>query len=935
VPAPKLRIPAAAGSVVIRPRLCRLLDGDEPPTAADQPVTFLCAPAGAGKTTLLAEWARAVRRRAEATVAWVSLDPMDNDVSTLWSALLAALPGAPDPPGRAPANRVATSRRRTSSAFLAAFVEAVDRTPEPVVLVLDDLHEIHDRETLQSLDVLLRRPPAGLRILLAARFAPMVSLARLRLEGRLREIEGEHLGFTEPEAVALLRSQGVDLAADDLALLMQRTEGWAAGLRLAAMSLAGSPTPSTLIRDLASSERAVADYLVGEVLTRRPEPVRDFLLATSVCERVTADLAGRLSGREDAVAILDELVRSNAFVVRCGRRGSWYRFHPLLAEYLRAELARLQPQRLPELNRAAAMWFADHDPMTAVEHALSAADPDLTARLLEAHGARLLVEGQGGRLRRVLDSADVEVTVRPGVAVVAAAAALEAGDAVTAGAALARTRRARTPSPRLRALDAAIRLQRARLDGDVAQTTDLLAEPAVVSGDTDLDLLIRVKRGGALVWLADDVAAEAELRRTLATARNLGRDWVVLQCTTLLAVVACVRTELRAAARLSAEAIGIAADRGWTGTAPHAGAALVRGWVGYLQLDRDAEAAAGPVLQALTTSPEPAAALPAEVFGAIAAFDDTDDRRAVVGGLHRTWSSHRTDHVHPVLVACTALIEQRMAFQAGELTRAAEVVGRAGWHLDRAGAGPAAERAVLQAVRQAHRGRVDLARRALVPVLTGRLPAVSAITRVEAWIWEARLATRAGDHRRSFAAAVEAMRIAEPERLLRPFVGAGREFRGLVAANAGRFGSLEAFAGEVLAAVAPVAQDGMAGLTTREMELLDQLPSLLTAEEIAASLYVSVNTVKTHLRGIYRKLGVNSRRDAILLARRHGLLGPAGPATSVRETPHLDHGQAHRLEPGQQGVEMLLVPHRTEEEVAGERRDLAGGELGERAAGRR
>jgi LuxR family maltose regulon positive regulatory protein len=221
----------------------------------------------------------------------------------------------------------------------------------------------------------------------------------------------------------------------------------------------------------------------------------------------------------------------------------------------------------------------------------------------------------------------------------------------------------------------------------------------------------------------------------------------------------------------------------------------------------------------------------------------------------------------PGLAAGAALVEQRLLLSAGDTGLAAEVADRIGRAL-----GDGGEHRVLQAVLQVHRGRVDGVRRSLEPVLAGDLPVHSPATLVDAWLWEARLAARAGDLGRAHAALVRALELSAPRRLLLPFVVAGPELRDLVARDSGRFGRLEHFADQVLAATQPAVGEPLEPLTARELELLTHLPSLLTAEEIAASLYVSVNTVKTHLRGIYRKLGVNSRREAITLARARGLL---------------------------------------------------------------
>jgi LuxR family maltose regulon positive regulatory protein len=888
VPAPKVRIPTASTALVMRPRLLELV-GECNTEGPGPDLTFLCAPAGSGKTSLLAEWARRRRKRGDA-IAWVSLEAGDNDVHLLWSAILVSINASCRWPDGSSLPGIGAPRSGMSPAFLSAFDEAVNELPQPVYLVLDDVHELYDLAALQSVDMFLRSLPSRLRVVMAGRFTPALALPRLRLEGRLSEIGASQLAFTPPEASTLLGAHGVQLDPDDLQVLLARTEGWAAGLRLAAMSLARREDRSALIANFASNDRAVADYLVGEVLARQEESIREFLLTTCVSEGLTADLARELSGREDSGAVLDELERSNSFIVRLGGRGDWYRYHPMLREYLRGELARQHHDRVRVLHRAAAQWFAGRrDTMAAIDHAIEAADPDLTATLLEASGLQHVMRGEGAKLRRLLSHASDDVAQRPGVALVAAAAALEAGDPVAADVALARMRPAigltghgagddpvdigehdaggsSARSLRMPALNAAIALQRARLSGDISSATEVLATEGAITGDPDLDVLTHINRGATLAWMGDIDAGEADLRQALAMATATGRDWVALQCMTYLASVACARMDMVAVDRQAREATAFAAQRGWTRSLPYFGASLALGWAAYQRMDDATVAEAHQALHLVKESHDPVAKLAVRLFDAIIAFDDAENRHGVES-MRSAWEHHGARHTPPSMVAAAALIEQRMALQVGEPTWAGEVVERAGRFLGETG-----ELRVLQAVLQAYRGRTESARRLLGPVLADELPSVTPLARVEAWIWEARLADRAGEVQRAHAAVVEAVHVGAPRELLRPFVGGGQEIRDLLARSGGRFGRFEGFVARIRAGFTPSIQEGIESLTTRELELLVELPSLRTADEIAASLFVSVNTVKTHLRGIYRKLGVNSRREAIVLARRRGML---------------------------------------------------------------
>jgi len=875
VPSPKVRVPVASTTLVLRPRLLGQIgtSGDGEARSGRSDLTFVCGPAGSGKTTLLAEWAQHRRCRADAAVAWVSLDSGDNDIQLLWSAILTAIDVSVSWVAGSPMHGLTAPIRRFSPAFLSEFVDAIDRAPVPIHLILDDVHELFDREALHSLDLLLRSLPSGLQVTMSARFAPALALPRLRLEGRVREIDSQQLGFTAPEATALLGAHGVHLTPEDLRVLLNRTEGWAAGLRLAAMSLAHAEDPSALIANFAVNDRAVADYLVGEVLICQEEPIRQFLLDTSICKEITADLARELSGRADAGAVLDGLERSNSFIMRFGRRGGWYRYHPMLRDYLRAELARQDHDRKVRVHRVAARWFAERNhTLTAIEHAVQAGDADLTATLVENSGLQHVLRGEGIRLRNVLAGASDELARRPGVALVAAANALEAGDLAEADAALAQMEPASeevAASPRLRGLHEAIALHRACSGGDAATARNVLAHRSGPTGDTDLDLLIMVNRGTTGIWLGALDAAENDLQRALTIASASGRDWVALQCMAHLSVVSSARMDMARTESRAREAISFALGHGWSRTLPYASAFLALGWAAYQRLDEATMAEASPVIRAvLDESHDPGALLAVEIFDVISTFDHTDDRHGLVRALRAAWQQQSlAGHVPPALVAASALIEQRMALQVGEPGWAGDVVERTARLLGETG-----ELQVLQAVGQAHRGRTESAVRLLAPVLSGEIDCVGPVTRVEAWIWEARLGDRAGEEPRAHNAIVQALAFGAAHELLRPFVAGGQEVHDLLARGAGRFGRLEAVAARVRSAFPPANNENLDLLTTRELELLIELPSLCTADEIAASLFVSVNTVKTHLRGIYRKLGVNSRREAIVLARRRGLL---------------------------------------------------------------
>ena len=877
VPAPKVRVPAKHPTLVPRERLLRLLDPERHDHGAAAPrVTLVCAPAGSGKTSLLSSWAERLSAGGPTgdgvtAVAWVSLDSNDNDIFLLWSAVLAALELTGVWGRDSALSALSPPRAAMEAGFLSAVVTAFEQVTTPVWLVLDEVQELHDPTALRSLDMLLRFIPGKLRLVLSSRSEPPLALPRLRVEGRLNEIHADQLTFSREEAALLLAGHGIVLTECELDLLMERTEGWAAGLRLAALSLTDESNRATRIAGFAGDERAVADYLVGEVLANQPDHIRRFLLATSICDRFTVDLAAELSGRPDAGDILDGLERSNTLIIRLGRTRIWYRYHALMSDYLRAELYRRHASLPRRLHRIAANWFAAQGTaLPALEHATAAGDTELTSSLLRRYGLPLVLGGGGAMLRRLFDGMAPTLLARPHVALVAALAALDVGDVPSADARMESMRLAVSehPTDRLRALHAAVALHRARLHGDVPAALETLASvhPAR-TGDADIDLLALLNRGISHIWLGDPDTAEVELQQALTLAGAAGRDNVSLQCLGNLGAVSASTGDMVRMSDRARTALEFAAKRGWARMSHCAFAYVLAGWGAFQRLDEAAGWYAPRAVELLQGQTDTTIELSALSLAAIVAFDSSEDRHGVVASLRAAWHRLGGELMAPALVGYVAPFEQRMALRVGEPGWAAAVPERV-----RGLVGAGGEYHLLRAVMLAHRGQPDAARRTLDPVTDGTVCCVVPTTLVEAWLLEAVLADGAGDRRRGHQALVAALGVAEPRQALRPFVEGGWRVRDLLARGAGRFGRHEELAGRILAAV-PGGQPGPTEpLTPRELAVLAELPSMRTTEEIAEELHVSVNTVKTHLRGVYRKLGVRNRRDAVVVARRYGLL---------------------------------------------------------------
>src|SRR5215216_6152054 len=409
----KLTPPSTAFRQVIRSRLFDLLDA-----GTEQLLTLVSAPAGAGKTTLLASWSSS--RRPPGPVAWLSLDAGDNDAARFWAYVLAALCQSGAVPRDGALRRLAPQPGSKQS-FLPLLVSGLAELSTPVVLVLDDLQDITDAAVLHGLELLLRHAPSQLRLVLATRFDPPLPMQRLRVSGRLAQVRAADLAFTVPEAADLLaESQGQPmLSEEDVALLQARTEGWAAGLRLAALSLEGQPDPHRFVTQFAGDDKSIADYLTGEVLDRQPEELRTFLLRTCIVDELTGDLADALTGGDDGESMLARLERANGFVTTVGPRRNSYRYHRLFADLLRYELRREAPGQVPRLHRRAAGWYAARGQMLpAMRQALMAGEWRYAADLMARHGPSLILRGDTatlhelvGRLPAELVQADPELTL--------------------------------------------------------------------------------------------------------------------------------------------------------------------------------------------------------------------------------------------------------------------------------------------------------------------------------------------------------------------------------------------------------------------------------------------------------------------------------------------------------------------------------------------
>jgi LuxR family maltose regulon positive regulatory protein len=389
----KISLPAARSRLIPRPRIVgRLMLG------SSTGLILVCAPAGYGKSTLLAEWARAERQNGTA-VAWYALDPSDDAPVLFGSYLVASLIQAlgPNPELAQLGQWLRSSPEYELQRILPSLINSIASSGRGCLLILDDYHMIGSPVIHSAMAYLLEHRPEGLRLALGSRSDPPLPLARLRAGGQLLEVRADGLGFTKDETVRFLQEvMRLDLPEDWIGLLEERTEGWVAGLQLAALALSGRSDKEHVMASFSGSHRYLVEYLLEEVYTRQPEQVQSFLLSTSILDRLYAPLCDAVMGyASGSAAVLERLDQENLFIVALDDDACWFRYHHLFRDFLQARLNKARPDSIPALNQAAAEWYSlEGYPQEAVRHALQTRDWEYAAALVEQHGASLMMRGE-------------------------------------------------------------------------------------------------------------------------------------------------------------------------------------------------------------------------------------------------------------------------------------------------------------------------------------------------------------------------------------------------------------------------------------------------------------------------------------------------------------------------------------------------------------
>ena len=897
----KLILPRQHTNAVERPRLLRLLDESQ-----SYPMTLISAPAGSGKTTALSTWTRL----HPGQIAWLTLDEGDNDPTRFWNYVLAALQTRHPELGEESRPLL---RLHEPEAFLTALLNEIAALPETgagnsaVTLVLDDYHVMNEPSVHSSIAFLVDNLPPQIHFAIASRADPPLPIARWRVQGRVAEIRTSDLRFTPDEAALFFnQSMGLNLSPADIAALDDHTEGWAAGLQLAALSLKRQGDLKALVTVSAHGRHYVSEYLTEEVLSHQPPEILSFLLRTSILDRLCGPICDVLTERMDSQTILQQLEKANLFTVRLDETGQWYRYHYLFAEALRLRLQKAHPEQVTELHiKASSWWEAYGDIDQAIRHAAEARDADRSARLVEQHFDEVLQRGEGATFRRWLSTIPKDVMgKRPRLSLAQAMAAFNADHLEQAEALLHQAERALHSNPPellqisadkpagvLSNVPASIALLRASLAGFRGDTAEMrrLAGSArlhLSEGDQEAGYSVRWNLGLA-DWM-DGRLGDAE--RTFADIAAEGEAGnhlhLTLSARSILGQIQSAQGRLHAALHTYEDGLDFAVRAGVAQAPSVAYAHLGLAQVCYEW--NQLELAQQHAMESITLGKQLTATQPLAMSFACTAWirqalgDQAGAHQAIEQAYQLAPSHSIVALLNPVpaerarLLLIQGKVDEAISWVDGqrfdEPTEPKYLQER--WYL-------MLVRVLL--VRHAHDRALHLLDRILaLAELQGRNE-----TLIKAYILQALALDMRGDEAQVERAIETALVLAESEGYFRIFIDEGARILELLS---GVPGEHKSYAAKLLDASDrhenPATEQGTVGreilhllpreliepLTTREVEVLTLLAQGSSNREIADRLFLSAGTVKVHLKHIFAKLGVNSRTQAIARAREQNLL---------------------------------------------------------------
>ncbi len=896
----KLYIPPIRSNLVPRPQLLEQLNQG---LQLGHKLTLICAPAGFGKTTLASAWVTACDRPA----AWLSLDEGDNDPARFLAYFIGALnriEAVETSLGRGTLSMLQAPQQPPIEAILTSLINDIAGISGRIIFVLDDYHNIESSLVDDALAFLLENQPPQLHLVIATRDDPQFPLSRLRARGQLSELRAIDLRFTSSEAGEFLnQAMGLALSAEDIAALESRTEGWIAGLQLAAISMQGRQDTSTFIKSFTGSHRFVLDYLLEEVLEQQSDRIQDFLLQTAVLDRLTGPLCDALTGQEDGREMLDLLERANLFIVPLDEERRWYRYHHLFADLLRQRLRQTKFAQIPLLQIRASVWyeknrFADE----AIQYALRAEDFERAVHLIEEHSDPIWRQGEHIKLRRWLASLPIElVYAKPQLAIFHAEGQFVSGQQEAAEQSLLAAEQM---------LDQIPAADRGNLAGRAAATRAFLAfyqgdMPGIIRHSREaLDSLPENDAawrssaanaiGDAHIIKGDMAAAQQVQTVSLEASKAMGNIYMTLVASMKLAITLRHQGHLQQAVDICRQQLQLAEENGLSQT-------VVAGWLlaiwgEVLAETNDLETALQLANRGVDLTMRGGRAADVAMLGwsyiCLTRVLFSTGNTAGAGETVQTIENIALEtDFPPWITRMIAAWQARIWLAQGRLETACQWVDENGF--DTPGASGQLQEVdfflmfdylVLSRILIAQE-RLDEAAGLLTQLLEVTRAQGQTAREIEILLLQTLTFQAAGKTDRALSALEDALTLAEPAGFMRTFVDEGPPLAHLLQ-KATAQGIAPNYASRLLSAL-PTEQGGikeniaaihiphstlMEPLSEREREVLQLIAEGLTNREIADRLYLSPNTVKVHSRNIYGKLDVHNRTQAIARARALGIL---------------------------------------------------------------